>query len=158
MTRINADIPVQLLSDHHLRAEQKEIARLPLLFKSRDAKRIAHTEIPLNFTLGPGHLLFFMDKGQWVFDRLTNLTGECVRRGIGQLKVLNPRRIDNWIAYTEFSKVRYRWSNHDRILVINRIIDKMLSRIKDRENYGLSFRGEKEFPETTIKRLLESLT
>lgn len=157
MTRINADIPVKLLSDHHLRAEQKEIARLPLLFKSRHEKGIVHTEIPYNFTLGTGHLLFFMDKGQWVYNRWSDLTDECKRRKIEPRRTLTQKNIDHWIAYESHSTIKYRWSNPDRILVINRIIEKMLPKMRDRENYGVAFMGEKEPVEITIQRLMQSI-
>lgn len=157
MTRINADIPVRLLSDHHLRAEQKEIARLPRLHATRKLAGISHKDIPFTFTLGTGHLLFFMDKGNWVFDRLSELTNECVKRNIGPLKILTQKRVDSWIAYTHAANIRYRWSNEDRILVINRIIEKMIPKAIERENYGVSFMGEKEPVEKTIQRLLECL-
>ena len=63
MTRINANIAPRLLSDNHLIAEFREIHRLKKLHETRK-KNGSNKDIPEGdfFTLGKGHLLFFMDK------------------------------------------------------------------------------------------------
>jgi hypothetical protein len=81
MTRINANIPPRLLSDNHLRAEQKEILRLPRFFISKcENGTLWDAEMPANFTLGTGHLTFFLKKGQFVKERYENLTKEMIYR------------------------------------------------------------------------------
>jgi deoxyribonuclease (pyrimidine dimer) len=73
MTRINAGIPVEKLSDQHLLAEHREIKRIPrTTFKG---------VVPGKFTLGKGHVLFFSDKPRYTFGRYTELYDECHRRG-----------------------------------------------------------------------------
>ena len=57
--RINAGIPVGCLSDEHLRAEEPEIAMCPG-FYNRVWK--GKSSIPTQFTLGKGHISFFMNK------------------------------------------------------------------------------------------------
>ena len=154
MTRINANIPPKLLSDHHLMAEQKEIGRLPLLFRTRINNDKWPGDGPGLFTLGTGHLLFFMNKGRFAWGRANELKLECQRRGLRT-------RQHNELAWDEMTMYDtnggYIWTNRDRILVIDRIIDKMLERLRERDHYGVSYMGEKETPETTIKRLLKAL-
>jgi hypothetical protein len=160
MTRINANIPPRLLSDHHLIAEQKEIARLPLLFQIRLRNDTHDSDIPKFFTLGTGHILFFMNKGKWARERANLLRLEMIERG------LEPRIHDEdaWAVMTQYDgffdgwrKEVYIWGAGDNILVINRIIDKMIARVRERKDYGVSYYGKKEHPAETIKRLLKSI-
>jgi len=73
MTRINAGIPVSVLSDQHLLAEHRETKRIPnTRFKS---------SIPKHFTLGSGHVLFFSDKRSYTLNRYMDIHNECIRRG-----------------------------------------------------------------------------
>lgn len=77
MTRINAGIPPKALTDQHLLAEHREIKRLPAVF----AKNPNPTGIPKEFTLGTGHVKFFLDKGKYTLKRYKLIYAECVRRG-----------------------------------------------------------------------------
>lgn len=78
MTRINAGIPPSELSDLHLRAEHREIKRIPNTIKSGKAKV---TGIPETFRLGTGHVKFFYDKLKYLHDRYNSLLNECRQRG-----------------------------------------------------------------------------
>ena len=62
--RINVGIPVKNLSDEYLRAEEAEIAMCPG-FYNRVWK--GKSSIPSQFTLGKGHISFFMNKKTWTF-------------------------------------------------------------------------------------------
>ena len=73
MTRINAGIPVEKLSDQHLLAEHREIKRIP------NTKFTG--KVPERFTLGKGHVLFFSDKHLYTLDRYIKLHYECQKRG-----------------------------------------------------------------------------
>ena len=73
MTRINAGIPPKVLTDQHLLAEHREIKRLPAVF----AKNLKPTGIPKQFTLGTGHVKFFLDKGKYTLKRYKLLYAEC---------------------------------------------------------------------------------
>jgi len=73
MTRINAGIPVEKLSDQHLLAEHREIKRIPR------TKFVG--VVPEHFTLGKGHVLFFSNKPVYTFNRYFQIYSECLRRG-----------------------------------------------------------------------------
>jgi len=78
MTRINAGIPVEELSDKHLLAEHREIKRIPNMVTSGKAKLEI---IPKEFTLGKGHVKFFYDKNKFTYNRYCLIYSECKRRG-----------------------------------------------------------------------------
>ncbi|HTB31887.1 MAG TPA: pyrimidine dimer DNA glycosylase/endonuclease V [Bacteroidia bacterium] len=77
MTRINAGIPPKSLSDQHLLAEHREIKRLPSVF----AKNPNPASIPKQFTLGTGHVKFFLNKGKYTLKRYKLIYAECTERG-----------------------------------------------------------------------------
>ena len=67
MTRINI-IPVEDLTDQHLMAEYREIFMIgPALQKSLQSESWNSNKIPNKFTLGKGHVMFFYDKGKYLF-------------------------------------------------------------------------------------------
>jgi deoxyribonuclease (pyrimidine dimer) len=83
MTRINI-VPVTELSQQHLVAEYREIARLPKnLVKSltRPSKPFDFNEIPPTYTLGTGHVKYFYDKMLFLEKRFDQLVTEMLRRG-----------------------------------------------------------------------------
>ena len=80
MTRINSNIPVKKLSDEHLLAEHREIKRLPsCLRKAIQCKSI--NKIPNQFTLGTGHVKFFLDKQKFIYNRYKKIYQELLNRG-----------------------------------------------------------------------------
>lgn len=78
MTRINAGIPVEELSDRHLLAEHREIKRIPNMIASGRAKL---ENIPEKFTLGKGHVKFFYNKLLYLKERYKQLYRESKKRG-----------------------------------------------------------------------------
>jgi len=86
MTRINV-VPVEELCDEHLRAEYREIVRVPKLVMKR--KRFDHPIPPMNYTIrteknpegGKGHVLFFYNKLLYLKKRFEQLTAEMQSRG-----------------------------------------------------------------------------
>jgi hypothetical protein len=78
MTRINAGIQVETLTDKHLIAEHREIKRIPNCIKKG---RYNMKGQPEEFTLGTGHIKFFYDKCGYLLDRYINLYDECKKRG-----------------------------------------------------------------------------
>lgn len=80
MTRINAGIPVSRLNDGHLVAEHKEIIRICSMYRDRLRKN-KFGDIPKEFTLGTGHVTFFLDKGAFTLKRYKLIHKECLRRG-----------------------------------------------------------------------------
>lgn len=79
MTRINC-VPVAELCDQHLLAEFREITRVPNQVISGKLK--AHyPDQSAFYTLGKGHVKFFVDKCCYLHHRYELLTQECKRRG-----------------------------------------------------------------------------
>ena len=80
MTRINSNISVKKLSDEHLLAEHREIKRLPsYLRKAIQCKSI--NNIPNQFTLGIGHVKFFLNKQKFIYNRYKEIYQELLNRG-----------------------------------------------------------------------------
>jgi len=80
MTRINSNINIKQLTDEHLLAEHREIKRLPnCLIKSIQCGSIKH--IPNKFTLGTGHVKFFLDKQKFIYNRYKKIHKELLNRG-----------------------------------------------------------------------------
>lgn len=82
MTRINVVHPHQL-TDQHLLAEIREIVRMPsYLNKSLNSKKgFKMSDIPLEYTMGKGHVKFFYNKFGWLRVRFLSLLQECTNRG-----------------------------------------------------------------------------
>ncbi len=80
MTRINAFIPVEDLSNKHLIAEHREIKRIPN-HVAKHFSKMSLSKIPKQFTLNTGHVTFFFDKGLYTYERYEQLYKECKRRG-----------------------------------------------------------------------------
>ena len=115
--RINAGIPVKNLSDEHLRAEEAEIAMCPGFYnKVWKGKSL----IPVQFTLGKGHISFFMNKKSWTLKRYQKLHEECLRRGFN-IKDKSER----WSLWNPKNDVDYVPSIKDKQIVKERIITKI---------------------------------
>lgn len=78
MTRINVVEPSELC-DEHLRAEYRELTRIPNAVAS--GKLSDHSKIPPEYKLGTGHVYFFADKLGWLFKRYQVLGDEMRKRG-----------------------------------------------------------------------------
>ena len=76
MTRINC-IPVTELVDKHLVAEYRELPRVLKLARHPKAGEVFPTE----YTLGAGHVKFFYNKIDYIYERFTQLVLEMKRRG-----------------------------------------------------------------------------
>ena len=79
MTRINV-VPVTELCDQHLLAEHRELTRIPNGIISGKLQR-SYADAPTEYTLGTGHVKFFVDKLWWLRFRHMELTDECNYRG-----------------------------------------------------------------------------
>ena len=112
MTRINSAIPVKNLTDEHLLAEHREIKRLPAVFK----KMKPGAKIPEKFCLGKGHVLFWMDKMDFILRRYVSLYLECKARGF---KVTDYS--SNWCFIPLEYRNGYTPTAEERTLLENRI-------------------------------------
>lgn len=81
MTRINLVDPTEL-HQKHLVAEYKEIVRVFALSRKAqfDVMR-GKRDLPTEYTLGTGHVLFFYNKLGFILSRYKQLTQEMLRRG-----------------------------------------------------------------------------
>ena len=81
MTRINLVDPSEL-HQKHLVAEYKEIVRVfSLSRKAQFEVMRGKRQLPTEYTLGTGHVLFFYNKLQFIMSRYKALTNEMLRRG-----------------------------------------------------------------------------
>lgn len=81
MTRINV-VPVEELHRLHLIAEAKEITRVFGLARKAQFDVIkGKRNIPKEYTLGTGHVLFFYPRLKFIADRYESLVAEMQRRG-----------------------------------------------------------------------------
>jgi len=115
--RINAGISVECLSNEHLRAEEAEIAMCPG-FYNRVWK--GKSDIPSQFTLGKGHISFFMNKKSWTLRRYQLLHMECIKRGFVGIKDKSER----WERWNPKEDIDYVPSSRDKQIVKERIISK----------------------------------
>lgn len=130
MTRVNTGIAVELLTDEHLIAEHREIKRFPSLFKDRLVKYGIfkwNTNLTKEFTLNTGHVLFFIDKPMFTYNRYKQIYQECLNRGI---KVTDYS--SNWDIYFNSIDIvqkkfinSYVPSKKDKQLLIDRISERI---------------------------------
>ena len=77
MTRINV-IPPKQLSRQHLIAEYRELPRVFTLARNREGST---KDVPLDYCLGKGHVLFFTLRLEFLSARYFDLIIEMRRRG-----------------------------------------------------------------------------
>lgn len=83
MTRISATIRPIELCDQMLRAEHREIKRIPNKIAKRlaEGKEIILHDQPEQFKLGDGHEKFFYTRIKYLHERWKEIHKECLERG-----------------------------------------------------------------------------
>ncbi len=128
MTRINCAIKPSELTSKHLLAELREIKRIPNCVVKLD-KKINKNRIPKKFTLGTGHVLFFYDKLDYLYNRYKNLRIEALNRNYNvsdfseSFENAIKLRIDLANGYTE--------TMDDRKILIERLKERDFSSYKN---------------------------
>ena len=117
--RVNVGISVECLSDEHLRAEEQEIAMLPGFYNKVWKGK---TNIPPEFTLGRGHISFFMNKKTWSLKRYQLLHQECVKRGFHM-----EDKSDRWKSWNPIEDVDYVESGNEKRILLERISERVLN-------------------------------
>jgi deoxyribonuclease (pyrimidine dimer) len=125
MTRINSAIRARLLTDEHLLAEHREIKRMPSVYAKRKQKGSLGV-IPEEFTLGAGHVIFFIDKGRFTLSRYRELYEECLQRGF---TVTN--YISLWDIYEEVDFNDHQPTEKEKAVLIERITERIHSSPKE---------------------------
>lgn len=119
MSRINVGINPKALTDEHLLAEHREIKRICDLYTKRIQAGINPITkgAPTKQTLGTGHMLFFLDKGQYTWRRYNSIYIECLNRGFQVTSFETSWRIyakkPHWNNYKETSE--------DKAMLLERI-------------------------------------
>lgn len=129
MTRINSAINVKRLTDEHLLAEHREIKRITDNFIKRKNSKQGLNNLPTKFTLGTGHVLFFIDKGGFTLNRYKQLYDECVDRGFNVTDYSN-----NWSIYGSNLK-DYVPTDEEHSLLVERISERIMNNTKPNWHY-----------------------
>jgi|TARA_B100000902_G_scaffold398877_1_gene467329 deoxyribonuclease (pyrimidine dimer) len=134
LTRINI-VPVEELTDQHLMAEYREIfmigSALQISLKSKDwdPKRI-----PKKFTLNTGHVMFFYNKGKYLYNRYEQIKEELTKRNFK----LDKSRL---FKVTQFPTEYYNdWepTKEDQAIVWQRIEERIQEKPEWYRHYGVS--------------------
>ena len=146
MTRINSAIQPKCLTDEHLMAEHREIKRLPYNLKQA-VRSGSVNKIPEKFVLGTGHVLFFVDKQNFLYKRYGEIWNELMDRGFSNITSY----FDNW-QHGDIDN-RY-WNDHtptqeEHDLLIQRISQRIMESKKKCWHY----RGNRITKEEAIKLL-----
>lgn len=112
MTRINC-VPPSELVDLHLLAEYRELPRVFNL-------AVPSVDIPKKYVLGTGHVRFFYNKLQFLYDRQWDIYKEMRRRG------MNPRHHPDGLLGLGPRACWGDWEPTQEAIVLNRM------RIKER--------------------------
>lgn len=123
MTRVNYGIKPIHLPDKLLLAEHREIKRIPKIFE-KSLKSGSINRIPKKFTLGKGHVLFFIDKPFYTYSRYIEIYNECINRGFNVENYSN-----NWYVYKrlKFNGTRIRITQQDLDLITDRLISRIIT-------------------------------
>lgn len=124
MTRINVVHP-SILSRKHLVAEWHEISRVITLAENG----VDASDIPARYTMGKGHMKFFVDKLSYITYRMALIANEMEARGfkVDRLKVLNAGARVMMIGFGK------PWKPDYADLVIN--LERLIEREPDNKTY-----------------------
>lgn len=121
MTRINSAIPVKCLTDEHLLSEHREIKRLPYCLRKAIVSG-SIDKIPVKFTLGKGHVLFFLDKMSFILGRYSEIYYELIHRGFDVQDYS-----DNWKGIDSKYFNKHNCDSEEKKLLIDRISDRIIN-------------------------------
>lgn len=127
--RCNCGINPKNLTDEHLFAESRELKMLPSLYGRVGYKSIGR--VPKEFTLGKGHMLFFLYKPSYTRRRYHEVLKECAQRGIN---VKNEEYRWNIYHQDEYSK-SYIESGKEADILRCRISERILNSPKNYFHY-----------------------
>lgn len=130
MTRINSAIPVENLTDEHLIAEHLEISRLPGCLL-RAIKSGSVNKIPKEFTLGEGHVTFFIDKSGFTKKRFIEIHNECLKRGFNVQDYSN-----SWDVCDDIYMNDYKPTKKEYNILLDRIEERIINSPKKYFHYN----------------------
>ena len=122
MTRINLVDPSELC-DKHLMAEYRELIRIPNAVYSGKMKT-CYKDTPNVYTLGTGHVKFFVDKMLWLYERHQILYSELLFREFRVTEIVWPfemlQFLKEQLLFNEYIPTKAEIE-----LNISRILDRM---------------------------------
>lgn len=123
-----------ILSDQHLIAEKRELRMIPPLLKKRIDNGISlRSGIPKSFTLGKGHMLFWIDKMEYLNLRFKLLEIEMKKRGF---KVNEDLHFDMFYAIMYGLNNDWEPNNNDYDIIKERIKSRLLEKPNWYRYYG----------------------
>lgn len=132
MTRINTIDPTLLL-DQHLMAEYRELPMIHAALKRSLNSKGGFPDIPSTYPMGPGHVKFFYDKGQYLQDRYAAICTELRIRCYN----IDPDRPCPFDLFKE-NGLMYDWepTAEDRAVNVERLLEKVEMRPDFYKYYG----------------------
>ena len=125
--RCNCGIKPSQLTDEHLFAESRELKMLPSLYKKVGDKSL--NKVPNEFTLGKGHMLFFLYKSAYTLKRYRKVLQECQRRGFN----INDESY-RWLVYNGNYET-WTETGSEKYKIMDRITEKIKSSPKEYFHY-----------------------
>lgn len=119
MTRINV-IPVEELADQHLMAEYRELAMVHGSLKRTlsSSKGYQPNRVSPFYTLNAGHVYFWYNKKQYLWDRWNGLIEELKARGFE----LKPEaRVIDWNVFDPVPQINWKPNEQDKAVNAERI-------------------------------------
>lgn len=117
MTRINLIDP-KFLCDQHLLAEHRELTRIPnCLLTGKYSLEGKH--IPTSYVLGTGHVTFFFNKIDFLFERYLQLHQECLNRNFAVTW-----KFPTLLSFKDSDNIQYTVTKQDRSLNKARLIER----------------------------------
>lgn len=117
MTRINLIDP-KFLCDQHLLAEHRELTRIPNSILSGKYS-LEGKHIPTQYVLGAGHVTFFFNKIDFLFERYLQLHQECLNRNFAVTW-----KFPTLLSFKDSDNIQYTVTKQDRSLNKARLIER----------------------------------
>ncbi len=154
--RCNVGVPPKILLDQHLIAEYRELlipyAQLIHLMKKHPSKHMNSflTDIPFNFKLGKGHVIFWRNKNQYLRERHAALVGEMKRRNF------HPK-LKYWSVSQTVKETEGDWecSEKDTTILRNRILERVHQKPRWYRYFGVSIPSFKFYEKLLMSSEIE---
>lgn len=128
MTRINAFIKPEKLTDAHLVAEIKEINQLCGSYNKSKNCKTGISNLPNQFTLNTGHVKFFYNYGLYLKKRFYKLKKEAIKRNFNITADFNSSVWEK-NHFNDFNP-----SINEKIRIQNILIDRISTRLSNQKS------------------------
>ncbi len=149
MARINAGINPKYLSDQHLIAESVEITMITGTLR-KDRYKIKG-QVPDEYCLGKGHINFFKPRVVYLWHRLHEVNMEMKKRGFNPGTSIDLFEFNGLLPSKSFEP-----TFKDTCIVRQRIIERLKSPMKAKQNFHRYYKNSIEDMESFCKNLEKS--